>query len=700
MARLAIDKDFLNDYSKLEKTVQSSVMAAFEKFASHTHAGLHLEKLSQSRDGRLRTIRIDQFWRGVVLAPDSGDTYYLLKVLPHDKAIEYAASRKLSVNQALGVVEVRNEAAIEQLQPTLEQAAQTTDDRLFGRITDKDLERLGVDANVRTIARLLTSEAHLDAMQNMIPDIQYTALVGLASGQTPEEVWAEVSLYSSNEPVDTRNIVRAMERTTSRVVIVGSNLELEAVLQYPFDAWRIFLHPAQERIAYARQYSGPVQVTGGAGTGKTVTAVHRTSHLAGRAAQQLTGPEGKPSILLTTFTRNLAEALQGQFEMLEADDDVRAQVEIRNVDSFAYRVVEQARGSRPAIVDHRELDALWDAAKYSPSFLNREWEQVILAQDLKNEQDYLTASRGGQGTPLGKGQRREVWSLVQRLTAELRRRRLDTHIQLANEAAKALRDGIVQVPYRHVIIDEAQDLHPAQWRLLRAAVPSGPDDMFIVGDAHQRIYDNHVSLARMGVNVRGRSKRLTVNYRTTQEILGLAVPTLGRAAFAGLDNEEETLSGYQSPLHGQQPEVFGATTHEAELAALVQRVRNWHENGIELNAIGVAARNGHMVKQATEALGSAGIPTVQLAGKSKKNAVRVGTMHGMKGLEFQAVAVVGVAEGTVPAPSAVTPAEADPVAHAHDLQRERCLLFVACTRARDHLYVSYTGSPSPFLPSK
>ena len=167
---------------------------------------------------------------------------------------------------------------------------------------------------------------------------------------------------------------------------------------------------------------------------------------------------------------------------------------------------------------------------YAPSFLNREWEQVILAQDLRTEQEYLTASRAGQGTPLGKAQRRQVWALDPAGRGQLRALGRDTFTQLANEAARALRDGTVKLPYRHVIIDEAQDLHPAQWRLLRAAVPAGPDDMFIVGDAHQRIYDNHVSLARVGINVRGRSKRLTVNYRTTQEILALAVPALGKRA--------------------------------------------------------------------------------------------------------------------------------------------------------------------------
>jgi superfamily I DNA/RNA helicase len=221
--------------------------------------------------------------------------------------------------------------------------------------------------------------------------------------------------------------------------------------------------------------------------------------------------------------------------------------------------------------------------------------------------------------------------------------------------------------------------------------------MFIVGDVHQRIYDNHVSLARVGINVRGRSKRLTVNYRTTQEILQLAVPALGRAVITGLDDEADTLTGYRSPLHGRRPEVYAAATRDAELDALVQRILGWQEEGIEPHAIGIAARSSSLGKQVTAALAAEGIQVVSLSAKTRKNAVRVGTMHGMKGLEFQAVAVIGVADGTVPAPAAVTPAEVDPLAHAQDLQRERCLLFVALTRARDHLYISYNGCPSAFL---
>jgi superfamily I DNA/RNA helicase len=703
VARLAIDADFMDDFSKLEKSVQALVMTTIKKFAEHTHAGIHLEKVQHSKDDRIRTIRVDQFWRGVVFAPEAGDTFCLVKVLTHEKAYQYAASHKFSVNQMLGVIELRDQAAIEQIQPALEQAATTTRTRLFGHVSDSDLSKLGIDDNTLMIARLLTSEAHLDAMQKMIPEVQFNVLFGLASGQTPEEVWAEVSQYAPDEKIDTTNVVRAMERTPGRVVFVKGNEELEKILEHPFAKWRIFLHPAQRKIAYAPRYAGPAQVTGGAGTGKTVTALHRAANLARQAAGQLMVEESAASVLLTTFTRNLADALLAQFELLVDDVDARSRVEIRNVDGLAHRVVGQARGTKLAIIEGRELDALWAAAAtetglaYAPSFLNREWEQVILAQDLRTEQEYLTASRAGQGTPLGKAQRRQVWALAQRVEGQLRARGRDTFTQLANEAARAVRDGTVRLPYRHVIVDEAQDLHPAQWRLLRAAVPTGPDDMFIVGDAHQRIYDNHVSLARVGVNVRGRSKRLTVNYRTTQEILALAFPALGKVAVTGLDDEADTLIGYRSPLHGRRPKVVAARTREAEHDALVRRVAAWREEGIEPHAIGVAARFNWTAKEAATALNAAGISTVSLAAKASKDAVRVGSMHGMKGLEFQAVAVIGVAEGIVPAPSALTDVADDPVAYAQDLQRERCLLFVALTRARDHLYISYSGSPSVFL---
>ncbi len=705
MARLGIAKDFLTEFSKLERSVQSSVVAAISKFSEHTHAGLHLEKLQASRDPRVRTIRIDSFWRGVVLAPESGDSYCLITVLPHDKANAFATSQRFSVNQALGVLEIRNESALKQLQPSLEALASPAEQRLFARVSDADLRRLGIDAQTLPIIRLLMSEAHLEALATMLPEVQYAALYALACGMTVEEAWNEVAQYLpakvSGQEIDPDDLVTAMERTPSRITFVTGNDELRSVLAHSFAAWRVFLHPSQRRMALDATYSGPAQVTGGAGTGKTVTALHRTIYLASQLGPA--GAEDAPSILLTSFTRSLVESLKTQLALVPGDERLRHRVEVINVDALAYRIVSQAQHRRLTITDAHSERHRWATAaaetglSFSDVFLEREWEQVILAQDLRAEQAYLTCLRAGRGTPLSKTQRSQVWSIVERVTGELRAADRSTHLQLANEATQILRDS-GQTLYKHVIVDESQDLHPAQWRLLRAAVAPGRDDMFIAGDPHQRIYDNRVSLTSLGISIRGRSRRLTVNYRTTQEILAWAVPLLGSAPVTGLDDDVDSLVGYRSPVHGRRPEVHAATGREEELQDLAEQIRAWLASGIEAHAIGVATRTNYLAQQARDALIAADIQACKVGAKKGPDHVRAGTMHGMKGLEFQAVAVIGVEDGTVPLSAAVTAADIDELAHQQDLLRERCVLFVACTRARDHLYVSYTGRPSQFLP--
>lgn len=675
-------------YAKLEPKVRRGVDAAIAKFAEHTHAGLHLEKLNNAKDPRIRTIRIDQFWRGVVLAPDKGDVYCLLKVMPHDDAIAWARSRKFSVNQAIGVLEVRDQVALEELSPALEKAAERSPSRLLEHVFDKDLIRLGIDEELIPLVRLLTEDAHLLALEKLLPEAQYIALLALAQGMNPQQAWEEVAktLVVDEKPaeVDPDDLVTAMRRTPGSVVFVNGPEELRDILAHPFDTWRIFLHPVQRRVALRPSYSGPAQVTGGAGTGKTVTALHRAKFLASKGGR----------VLLTTFTRNLAEALEEQLALLVDDPDVRERIHVKNVDSLAYEIV--GRHHRPAVAGDDVLDPLWEEAAegtpFSPSFLSREWEQIVLAQGLESEQDYLACTRTGRGVPLGKAQRSVVWRAIQQVTDALAAEGKSTFTQLANEAA----DLVAGPEYDHVIIDEAQDIHTAQWRLLRRLVAEGPDDLFIVADPHQRIYDRHVSLANLGINVRGRSTKLKLNYRTTQEILTWSVPLLGLTPAQGLDDSADTLEGYRSPIHGRRPVVKGYPDQDAELDGLVEQVRAWLEADVEPSAIAVAARYVWVARKAAMRLKDEGIPAYQVPSKSP--GVQVGSMHKMKGLEFRCIAVIGVDDKSMPAANAITPESEDAKAHAQDVQKERCLLFVASTRARDHLYVSYAGSPSPFLP--
>jgi superfamily I DNA/RNA helicase len=212
-----------------------------------------------------------------------------------------------------------------------------------------------------------------------------------------------------------------------------------------------------------------------------------------------------------------------------------------------------------------------------------------------------------------------------------------------------------------------------------------------------------VSLKSLGIKVAGRSTKLRKNYRSTQEILRWSTALLVGRPVAQLDGEgrDETLLGYRSALHGNGPTTHAAATEEAELTALVAQVRAWTEAGVDAGDIGVSTRFNKTCAKVVARLKEAGISAALLrsadTGLDEARTVRVGTMHSFKGLEFRCVAVVGVNDGAVPFARAVTPADVDSIQHETDMMSERCLLFVACTRARDGLYVSWTGEPSPFL---
>lgn len=692
MARLGIDKDFLREFAKLERPVQERVTEVFGKFEESTWAGLHLEKVTNARDDRFRTIRIDQFWRGVVLAPTSGDNYTLLKVLPHDDAYAWARRRRASVNIATGRIEISDVEAIDATVPELTRMAAQSPQPLFAAVSDADLRRLGIDQDTLAFARVLTHPVQLDAARGLLPSNQWDVLFGLAAGLSPEEVWDELGATATAVPYDPDDVAAAVERTPDRVVLVDGPAELMEIFRHPFAQWRIYLHPVQYQMVHAR-YSGPARVTGAPGTGKTVAALHRARYLAG---------QGLGRVLVTTFTSTLAASLQAGIRLLvDAPADLAA-IEVRLVDHLAHQIVAMRHGG-PTILqsrDERELRrAIIDkySLPFTDKYLAEEWREVVLAQQVTSAADYLAAKRTGRGRGLGARQRAQVWQGIWELQNHLADHRLWTHETVCLEATRLLAEAPTK-PYRHVVVDEAQDLSAVQWRLLRAAVAPAENDLFIAGDTHQRIYNNRVSLRDLGITVTGRSGRLTVNYRTTAEILGWSVQMLHGEQVDDMNDGLDTLAGCRSAVHGLPPQLRGFPTRADELSAAAAQVRDWLDAGIRPGEIGVAARTTSLAKAAVAAAQAAGIP-VRLLGASEntEDAVSVATMHRMKGLEFRCLAVIGAGADLVPLPGAITPVEEDEPTHHRDLQRERCLLFVACTRVREQLAVSWHGRPSPFL---
>jgi hypothetical protein len=692
VARLGIHRDFLKDLIRLERPVQQKVVDVIVRFEQTSHAGAHLEKLSHIRDGRLKSIRIDRKYRGIVLAPETGEQYTLLRVDTHDEAYDWVKNRRVSVNMATGHMEIRDEATIDTTIQTMTRDPGLRTRPLFDHISDADLTRLGIDDQIRRFARMLTDVTMLEALEGRLPQDQYDVLFGLAAGMSPEEVWNDVVGSAARESIDPEDLTAAAQRMPDRVAWVEGPEELMELFAEPFARWRVYLHPLQREAAY-RSYSGPAQVTGGPGTGKTVVALHRARHLARQGGR----------VLLTTFTATLTRSLAESLRLLETDDEVLARIDVLTVDQVARRVLDRHSIRFALLREEEEMD-IWRriirrrSLAFSETFLREEWRQVVLAQGISASDEYLAARRVGRGRRLGSLQRAQVWRAIAEFEQELKERNARTFETVCVEAARLLGEEDDK-PYDHVIVDEAQDLHPVRWRVLRATAAPGPDDLFIACDTHQRIYDNRVSLGALGIQVTGRSTTLRINYRTTAEILAWSCAMLAGEKVVGLDGEPTGLTGCRSEVHGAKPELFAAATKNAELANLVETVRSWLDAGVRAEEIGVAARSGPLAQEAVAALENAGIAACHLARDQDgvEGHVRTATMHRMKGLEFRCVAVIGVGANQLPAPGRVTPVEEDSTTHENDLQRERCLLFVACTRARERLLVSWHGDPSPFL---
>ncbi|GAA3357394.1 ATP-dependent helicase [Streptomyces antimycoticus] len=712
MPQIAITNTFWQGVDRLDKPARARVHKAMEKFQQltihqlHADKGLHLESVVSSRDPRMRTIRVDDGVRIVLLAPDdASDLFVFVHVVPHDKAYSWAKRRLYTVNAVTRCLEVRDLTAMEQITPLFAQEAEAAPQLLFAAWSDTALRHLGVDDVTLRAARTITGKAQLEAFGSLMPEDQFEALWLLAEGFKAEDIYRDlVAARQSTSPEgdasEQGELAAAVSRTRSRIALVTGPEELADILAKPFDAWRVFLHPAQRRIAYRPSYAGPAQITGGPGTGKTVVALHRVKHLLDRS------PDSR--ILLTTYTGALARSLRGGLALLfDHDRTLLDRVTVTTVDAIARQTVRQLHGNPGTVLGDKDERLRWQrlARKlelpWNDAFLAQEYRHVVLAQDLRTPEAYGDCQRRGRGSALARAQRERVWQAVARFEDELTRDGACTWLQLCAQAVRLLHDKPGEGPsYDHVVVDEAQDLHPAQWRLLRALVPEGPDDLFLTGDPHQRIYDARVSLRSLGISVAGRGARLRINYRSTEEILRWSRALLDGEPVADLTGDDrDSLAGYRSLLHGERPVCQGHDSEPAEGAAVVQRVLDWVAAGVAPSEIAVCARFNTQTARIGDRLAEAGLPVVRVKDREPDDSVgvRVSSLHSLKGLEFRCVAVAGVTASAFPFQAAVTPAEVDRLQHVTDLAAERCLLFVACTRAREALYVSYSGRHSEFL---
>jgi len=702
---VAISNDFLRSFSGIPKKEQAKVREFFEKFrVNPASPAIHYEKIQTAKDENIRSVRIDQDYRGIILKPSSGNVYMLLWVDHHDKAYAWAENRIFSINAETGGLQVVN--IEEQIIPKKAPQIKDSGKHLFDSYKDAELLRLGVPEILLPLVRQLKTKGDLDAIESQLPQEAYEAIFFLAEGFPMEDVLKDLEKEQTPVEVDTADFVAALENPDSkrRFHVVEGALELAEILNSPLELWRIFLHPSQRNIV-EKDYNGPVRVLGGAGTGKTVVAMHRARWLAEKVFTK-----ENDRILFTTFTKNLAADIKENLRKLCLSDTMK-KIDVINLDAWVIQFLKKY-GYNYTLIFQDNTGPYWqNALNLAPagidineSFYRQEWSQVIQAQGITTADEYLKASRVGRQKKLTRPMKQKIWSVFEEYRAQLNAKGLKEMTDAVRDARVILQNKGDILPYQAIIVDEAQDMGMETFKLIRQMIPGSrgelKNDLFIVGDAHQRIYRHKVVLSRCGINIRGRSRKLKINYRTTEETRKWAVKLLDGKAVDDLDGGLDSQKGYKSLLHGDSPEVRFFNSFTEEIQFIAAYLNELIKEGVDVNTVCLVARTNDLLKQYESALQERGVKTYlvkrSVAEDRKAGGLRLATMHRVKGLEFDDVIIASVNEGVVPLQSSSFGDPSSDLAEENE-NLERALLYVSATRAKKKVLMTGYGVKSRFL---
>ena len=690
---VAISTDFLTSFASLPKQKQGKATEFFNKFRTNPNSpGINYEKIDEGIDKNICSVRIDDTYRAIVVRCPDTNVYMLLWVDHHDEAYAWAKRKKCSINKVTGGVQVFDvqEVAVEK---------QVEKESPFGKYTDDQLTRMGLPEEQIPMIKSLETLDEFYAMKKSIPEDAYEGLEWLAHDFDYDEV-IETLYEDKPEDVNSEDFVAALQSDSSKksFVIVDGEEELKRIMAEPLEKWRIFLHPTQRKIVN-RDFSGSARVLGGAGTGKTVVAMHRAKRL---AADLTTGKQ----VLFTTYTRNLADDIRENLRKIASVEQMK-RIEVINLDAWVASFLHD-QGYEYNISYGDELDKVWNdaiaqaggALDYTKNFYIDEWIKVVQAQEAYTKEKYIKASRIGRGLRLDRIKRIKVWEVFEEYMNLLDERKLRDSEFAMYECRIILEKQFPAGRYEHIIVDEGQDLSPSAFRLIRAlAGEPHQNDIFIVGDAHQRIYRNKAILSKCGINVRGRARKLRINYRTTEEIRKYAFGLLKGVSFDDMDEEYDDGDNCQSLTHGEKPVIQKFNTPEDEMEFIVKEIKDLEAVGVPRKDICLVARTHKLINGYKDGLRNNGIDVFEITTNKvddrSRDEVRIATMHRVKGLEFNYIFAAGMSNKALP--NGVRSDFSDDVSLEEFETEEKCLLYVALTRARAGAYVTCYGTMSNLI---
>lgn len=682
--QVAIANTFNDSLARLTDDEQRAARStAFEMQLNPAHPSLHMHRIDASRDRHFWSVRVNQDVRIVVHQTDA--TLTLCYVDHHAEAYRWAERRKLEAHPktgALQLVELR-ETVREIVVPTYVEGAKPSKPALFKSVSDDSLLSFGVPIELVEEVRCADEDSFF-GIATRLPAEAAEALLQLAVGEVPS---AAAVLAAGQDPLlhpDSRR----------RFVVVADSADMAAALEYPWDQWMLYLHPTQRQLVEAT-LTGPFRIGGSAGTGKTIVALHRAVQLLRRY------PDHR--VLLTTFSETLADRLREQVrKLLIASPSMGERLDVQPLAAMASRLYGLEHGAPKIAAREQILPWLEEAAqqhgatRFSSHFLWSEWLYVVDGWQLTDWESYRVVPRIGRKTRLAEAPRRLLWIVFEDVLERLRTTGMMTEAQIYSALVSDMKRR-ARPPYQHIVVDEAQDISIPQLRFLAAIGLREPEGLFFAGDLGQRIFQPAFSWKTVGVDIRGRSRVLKVNYRTSQEIRrradGLLAPEM-----SDVDGNVESRLGTTSVFNGPDPELRAEMDQAAETTTAASWLRECLDSGINAGQIGVFVRSEADFPRAKAALEAAGIDYVILDRQPEYRGAKaaLATMHLAKGLEFRVVAVMCCDDDVVPSSDRVR-AASDPAELEEIVETERHLLYVACTRARERLLVTGVTPVSEFI---
>lgn len=679
----------------LPKKIQTKVVNFQRKFRECTTAnGMHLEPIAQFNDASMRTARIDDNYRAVIGLID--DNAYLLYVGTHENAYNWGIRKKLVWNDHTQACQL---VTIHQISETVVKTEESEEIYPYEDVLDEQWLKIGVPEELITQVKLIKSLDDLELLEEYLPTDAFENIYNLLDGENINDIIAEIEDGQAKENEDQL----LSNNNKRRFVELTDDDALQRILDNDMDKWQLFLHPSQQKLVDA-DYKGTMKVSGGAGTGKTVAALHRLKHLSGN-------PEAK--ILFTTYTRTLRENLE---ELVKKMGINRSRCTLSNIDQVLIETARQYNiKDGYKILDYsgdEESLKLWrevletEVTEFDEKFLYDEYIDVIVYFGNTDVKSYMMQQRVGRTKALSRKQRIEIWKLVEKYIELKQERKVVDRLELFNETTKYLNDNNIR-PYTNVIADEFQDFSNPELKFLRALVAEGRNDLFLTGDPMQRIYSGRkINFGAAGINVRGvRSRRLKINYRTTEPIKKVAVSVIKGITFEDMDGGTESMNGYVSLIHGGEKPIYKIVGNATdEVTQTVEWVNECINNQINANDICIAAPSMGLMKELQSYLHTNGIAYKVLKGTSKQgasNGISLCTLHSLKGLEFKVVVLIGINERNIP--SKVTEGYPftgmDALDKKEFLSSKRSLLYVAITRARQLVYMVGYGEPCGLVES-